>query len=86
MPKCCSATTTASPPRRSRRSKASAAKLGARTKVLYARGSDIAANMPSFEVIPASALFTANGPTEPGLNGEYFNTAISTASGIARAN
>ena len=35
------------------------------TKVIYARGSDVAPNMPHFEVIPASAL-------PGGLTGEYF--------------
>jgi beta-glucosidase len=38
-------------------------KLGSSTRVLYAPGSEIAANMPPFEVIPASALK---------LQGEYF--------------
>ena len=45
-------------------------------RVLYARGSDLAANMPSFEVIPESALFTANGADRrPGLTGAYFDSA-----------
>jgi beta-glucosidase len=39
----------------------------ANTKVLYSHGSDLAANMPSFEVVPASAL--------SGLMGEYYNSA-----------
>jgi beta-glucosidase len=38
-------------------------KLGSSTRVIYAPGSEIAANMPRFEVIPASALE---------LQGEYF--------------
>jgi beta-glucosidase len=38
-------------------------KLGSSTRVIYAPGSEIAANMPWFEVIPASALQ---------LQGEYF--------------
>jgi beta-glucosidase len=42
-------------------------KLGANTKVLYVRGSDLAANLPTFEVVPASAL--------SGLKGEYYNSA-----------
>ena len=42
-------------------------KAGAKTKVLYTRGSDLAANLPSFEVVPASAL--------SGLKGEYYNSA-----------
>jgi beta-glucosidase len=42
-------------------------KFGSTTKVLYVRGSDLAANLPTFEVIPASAL--------PGLKGEYYNSA-----------
>jgi beta-glucosidase len=48
-------------------------KLGSATKVVYARGSDIAPNMPAFEVIPSSCLFTTNGPDkQSGLKGEYF--------------
>jgi beta-glucosidase len=43
--------------------------------VIYARGSDLAANMPDFEVVPASALFTSNGANRrAGLTGEYFNS------------
>ncbi len=42
-------------------------KVGANTKVLYSRGSDLATGMPSFEVVPASALSD--------LKGEYFNSA-----------
>jgi beta-glucosidase len=38
-------------------------KLGSSTRIIYAPGSEIAANMPRFEVIPASALK---------LQGEYF--------------
>jgi beta-glucosidase len=45
-------------------------------RVLYARGSEVAANMPSFEVVPATALATTNGPDrQPGLRGEYFNAS-----------
>jgi beta-glucosidase len=44
--------------------------------VIYARGSDVAANMPAFEAIPASALFaSADSNRRSGLNAEYFNTA-----------
>jgi beta-glucosidase len=51
-------------------------KLGAGARVLYARGSDVAANLPNFEVIPSSALFTSNGPgRQNGLTGEYYNSA-----------
>jgi len=42
-------------------------KLPSGARVLYARGSEIAVNMPNFEVIPASAL-------PGGLKGEYFNS------------
>ncbi len=43
-------------------------------RVLYARGSEIAVNMPSFEVVPTDALFVSNGIDSPhGLRGEYFN-------------
>jgi beta-glucosidase len=47
-------------------------KLGAATRVLYARGSDLAANLPNFETIPANAL-THDG--QPGLKGDYFATS-----------
>jgi beta-glucosidase len=51
-------------------------KLGPTAKVLYARGSDQAENMPVYEVVPTSALFTTNGnDRKPGLKGEYFATA-----------
>jgi beta-glucosidase len=51
-------------------------KLGAGTRVLYARGSNLAANLPHLELIPASALFTTNGPDrQNGLTAEYFNSA-----------
>ena len=47
-----------------------------RTKVLYARGTDLAANMPLFETIPASALFTTDtAARKNGLTGEYFATS-----------
>ena len=51
-------------------------KVSPGTRVIYARGSDVAANMPAFEPIPASALLTsADGNRRSGLNAEYFNTA-----------
>jgi beta-glucosidase len=42
-------------------------------RVLYTRGSDVATNMPTFEVVPASALTTPDHVT--GLKGEYYDTA-----------
>jgi len=52
------------------------AKVPAGTRVLYVRGSDVAAGLPYFEAIPSSALFTSNGPDRrSGLAGEYFNSA-----------
>jgi beta-glucosidase len=51
-------------------------KAGSGVKVLYARGSELATNMPSFEVVPGSALFTTEGADRKnGLNAEYFNTS-----------
>jgi len=47
-------------------------KLSAGAKVLYARGSDLATNLPNFETIPASAL---SHEGKPGLKGEYFATS-----------
>jgi beta-glucosidase len=50
-------------------------KLGG-NRVLYARGSDLAENLPHMEVIPSSALFTTMTPGRPnGLIGEYYNSA-----------
>jgi beta-glucosidase len=51
-------------------------KLGPGARVLYARGSDQAENMPVYEVVPSSALFISDGKDrKPGLRGEYFATA-----------
>ncbi len=51
-------------------------KVAAGTRVLYARGADLAANMPAMETVPTSALFTSDGPDRRnGLNAEYFNTS-----------
>ena len=43
--------------------------------MLYARGSDLAANLPAFETVPVLGAFTTErrGPRD-GLQGEYFNT------------
>jgi beta-glucosidase len=50
-------------------------KLGG-TRVLYARGSDLAENLPHMEVIPSSVLFTTMAPgRQNGLTGEYYNSA-----------
>src|ERR1017187_8906806 len=52
------------------------AKLGARTRILYAQGGELAAELPAMETVPASALFTTDGADRHnGLQGEYFNTA-----------
>ncbi len=48
-------------------------KLGPNAKVLYARGSDVAAGLPAFETVPPSALTTTAG--NPGLDAEYFNAS-----------
>jgi beta-glucosidase len=48
-------------------------KTAGRTKILHARGSDFAANMPLMEPIPTEFLFTTNGADrKSGLTGEYF--------------
>jgi beta-glucosidase len=45
-------------------------------RVIYARGSDLATNMPSFETVPTSALFTSNAAGgSNGLTGEYYNSS-----------
>ncbi len=44
------------------------------TEVIYARGSDIAEGLPSFEVVPTNALRSSfRGEPAAGLVGEYFN-------------
>ncbi len=49
-------------------------KLGAQ-RVIYARGSDLAANVPNFQAVPTTALFTSNGADrKSGLLGEYYNS------------
>jgi beta-glucosidase len=48
-------------------------KVAPGTTVLYARGVDVAENMPSLEVVPSDALFTeVEGVRTGGLKGEYF--------------
>ncbi|MCX6537687.1 MAG: glycoside hydrolase family 3 C-terminal domain-containing protein [Acidobacteria bacterium] len=50
------------------------ARLGSSARVLFEQGTDWADNLPSFEVIPSSALrTTSGGRTVPGLTGAYFN-------------
>jgi beta-glucosidase len=44
-------------------------KLGSGTRVIYARGSELAANVPNFETIPTTALSSEG---KSGLKGEYF--------------
>ena len=45
-------------------------------RVVYVRGSDLAANLPAFEAVPASALSVANAAgAQHGLTGEYFNVS-----------
>ena len=46
-------------------------KIGATAKVLYARGSDLADNLPAFETIPPSALFTSGRASFRGTKAEY---------------
>jgi len=51
-------------------------KVTANTQVLYAFGCRLAEEMPDFEVIPPSALFTSEGPDrEHGLIGQYYASA-----------
>ena len=51
-------------------------KLGARTRILYAQGGELADGLPAMETVPGSALFTTDGADRHnGLLGEYFNTA-----------
>ena len=45
-------------------------------RVLYARGSPLATNMPTFEAIPTNALFTSDGADRKnGLKGDYYNAS-----------
>ena len=50
-------------------------KVGGKTKVIYAHGSDLAPNMPRFEPIPSSVLFTSSAADHNGLQGEYFGSS-----------
>ncbi len=51
-------------------------KVGSGTRVLYARGSDLAEGTPVFETVPSTALATSDkADRRAGLQGEYFNTA-----------
>ncbi len=51
-------------------------KVSSGTRVLYARGSDLAEGMPLLETVPGSALFTSDGADrQNGMRAEYFNTA-----------
>jgi beta-glucosidase len=48
-------------------------KVAPSTRVLYAKGSDVAVNTPSFESVPPTALSaTREGERVPGLTAEYF--------------
>ncbi len=48
-------------------------KVSPATRVLYARGTDIAENMPSLEVVPLGVLSTVEtGRRVPGMRAEYF--------------
>jgi beta-glucosidase len=47
-------------------------KLGSTAKVLYARGGNLADNMPTFETVPASALSTDAAGAVKGLRAEYY--------------
>jgi beta-glucosidase len=50
-------------------------KVGANTRIIYTRGSELASGVPNFETIPQSALFTSNAADrKSGLTGEYFNS------------
>ncbi|HMD71249.1 MAG TPA: glycoside hydrolase family 3 C-terminal domain-containing protein [Bryobacteraceae bacterium] len=45
-------------------------------RVVYVRGSDLAAGLPAFEVVPASALFVSDGrDRRNGLTAEYFGVS-----------
>ena len=46
--------------------------IGARTRVLYARGSDLAPGFPVLDVVPSAVLRTPEGT--PGLRAEYFSS------------
>lgn len=44
------------------------------TSIIYAQGCDVARNMPSFEVVPGSVLFSRQADErKPGLTAEFFN-------------
>ena len=48
--------------------------VSSKTRVTYALGCDWAANLPHFDLVPSSVLFSSAGPVkQKGLKGEYFN-------------
>ena len=44
------------------------------TRVLYAKGAELAEGFPMYEVVPGNVLFTPNG--EPGILAEYFDNRL----------
>lgn len=48
-------------------------KVGAETKVVYARGCDLAEGLPYMEVVPANCLFVDENKNQNGLKAEFFN-------------
>ena len=60
-------------------------KIGKKTAILYAQGCQWADNLPSFEAVPASALFTSEGgKRQNGLLGEYFANRDFTGNPVFR--
>ncbi|GAC1655810.1 MAG: glycoside hydrolase family 3 protein [Gemmatimonadaceae bacterium] len=57
--------------------------VGATTRVLYARGADLAEGFPVLELIPPSVLRTPSG--EPGLRVEYFASRRMTGAPLSTA-
>jgi beta-glucosidase len=50
-------------------------RVSRKTKVLYAEGSPLAAGLPTFEIVPTTALFTTTAKSrEQGLKGDYYAT------------
>lgn len=48
-------------------------KAGRNIKIYYARGCNVADNMPSLKLVASEYLFTSKDKNENGLTGEYFN-------------
>lgn len=59
-------------------------KVGKNTEILFARGCDVAPNLPYMTVVPTDYLFTDSSKSEHGFVAEYFDTTTFDRDPIAR--